>query len=83
MAAPDAPIEWPTVRARIAGYRLLLLTIWLVATLAALAVAATTHAGRIVMAVTTNHGVHAGDLVAFCAAYATALLVTTGVAIAG
>ena len=83
MAAPDAPIEWPTIRARIAGYRLLLLTVWLVATLAALAVAASTQAGRIVMSIATNLSVHAGDLVAFSAAYATALLVTAGVAIAG
>ncbi len=49
---------------------------WIGATLFGLAVAAETRIGPILVSLSYNHGIHAGDILAFAAAYATAALVT-------
>ncbi|MHA6627493.1 hypothetical protein ACU61A_18800 [Pseudonocardia sichuanensis] len=53
-----------------------LVAVWVTATLLGLAVAATTRIGPVLLALTRNHGVHLGDLVAFAAIYGGALVVT-------
>jgi hypothetical protein len=46
------------------------------ATLLGLAVAATTRIGPILLSVTSSHGVHLGDVLAFAVAYGSAILIT-------
>lgn len=53
-----------------------LLLAWALATLGGVLVAVTTRIGPVVLAITTNHGVHAGDLVGFGVCYGTVLLGT-------
>jgi hypothetical protein len=50
--------------------------VWVLATALGLAVAATTRIGPVVLALSRNHGVHLGDLVAFAVVYAVALVIT-------
>ncbi|HYH32317.1 MAG TPA: hypothetical protein VD903_18260 [Pseudonocardia sp.] len=50
--------------------------VWAFATLIGLGVAATTRIGPTLFAVSTNHGVHLGDVVAFAVAYGAALVLT-------
>ena len=54
----------------------LILALWGAATPIRLAVAAWTAVGPVLVVVTRGHGVHAGDLVAFAAAYSTAAVLT-------
>jgi hypothetical protein len=62
-----------------AGWRprgITLIAVWIMATLLALGVAATTRIGPILFTLSPRHGVHLGDLLAFAASYATALVIT-------
>ena len=54
----------------------LILALWGAATAFGLAFAAWTAVGPVLVVVTRGHGVHAGDLVAFAAAYSTAAVLT-------
>jgi hypothetical protein len=56
-----------------AGRRLI---VWILATSLALAVAATTKIGPIVLTLTPNHGVHLGDVIAFVLSYVAAAVIT-------
>lgn len=58
------------------GRMLIIAVVWVGATLFGLAVAAATRIGPVVLKVSTNHGVHFGDIVAFVGSYIVALLVT-------
>jgi hypothetical protein len=49
---------------------------WAAATLLGLVVAVTTRIGPVVLTVSARHGVHLGDLLAFAAAYAAAVVIT-------
>jgi hypothetical protein len=55
---------------------LIIAVVWVGATLFGLAVAATTTVGPVVLELTSRHGVHFGDIVAFVGSYIVALLVT-------
>jgi hypothetical protein len=50
--------------------------VWIAATLVGLAVAATTRIGPILFVISTSHGVHLVDLLAFAVSYALALVIT-------
>jgi hypothetical protein len=52
------------------------IAVWVTATLLGLAVAATTRIGPILLSVSSSHGVHLGDVLAFAAAYGAAILIT-------
>jgi hypothetical protein len=54
----------------------LLLALWGAATAFGLAFAAWTSVGPVLVVLTRGHGVHAGDMVAFTAAYLTAAVLT-------
>jgi hypothetical protein len=54
----------------------LLALVWGAATAFALAFAALTKIGPVVLTLTARHGLHAGDLVALVAAYSEALVLT-------
>lgn len=56
--------------------RVTVVAAWVLATLLGLGVAATTRIGPTVLTLSTNHGVHLGDVVAFAVAYAAALMIT-------
>ncbi len=53
-----------------------MIAVWVTATLLGLAVAATTRIGPILLSVSSTHGVHLGDVLAFAAAYGAAILIT-------
>lgn len=61
---------------RPATRRVAVVLVWGLATALGLAVAATTRIGPVVLRVTSSHGVHLGDVLAFALAYAAAGLVT-------
>ncbi|MGH3584811.1 MAG: hypothetical protein ACRDQ0_00670 [Pseudonocardia sp.] len=52
------------------------IAVWVLATLVGLAVAATTKVGPVVLTLTHRHGVHLGDLLAFVVAYGAAGLIS-------
>jgi hypothetical protein len=64
------------VRRRVRERRTLLIAVWGVATLLGLGVAATTFIGPVVLVLTSRHGVHLGDLVAFGVAYLAAAVIS-------
>lgn len=55
---------------------LLVAAVWAVATAVGLGFAAVTTVGPVALQLSQNHGVHLGDLIAFAAAYGTAMLAT-------
>ncbi len=55
---------------------MIIAVVWVGATLFGLAVAATTRIGPVVLKVSTNHGIHFGDIAAFVGSYIAALFVT-------
>jgi hypothetical protein len=59
------------------SYWILIVTIWTAATACALAFAALTEIGPVVLAITRTHGVHLGDLVAAAAGYGGAALLSS------
>ena len=67
------------VRRRARARRMPLITVWGLATLLGLGVAATTWIGPVVLVITSRHGVHLGDLVAFGLAYLAAAVITIGI----
>jgi hypothetical protein len=52
------------------------IAVWVTATLLGLAVAATTRIGPSLLSVSSAHGVHLGDVLAFAVAYGAAILIT-------
>ena len=56
--------------------RAAVILVWVAATLAGLAVAATSRIGSILFAVSADHGVHVGDLLAFAVFYVAAIVLT-------
>jgi hypothetical protein len=68
--------ERPAASGRRLARRTMLIGVWVAATLFGLGVAATTRIGPIVLTVSTSHGVHLGDLLAFAVAYSAALAIT-------
>jgi hypothetical protein len=52
------------------------IAVWGTATLLGLAVAATTRIGPILLTVSSSHGVHLGDALAFVVAYGAAIMIT-------
>ena len=63
-------------RRRMARRRGLITVVWLVATAISLGIAAKTSIGPVVLKLSNNHGVHAGDLVGFAGCYLSALALT-------
>jgi hypothetical protein len=63
-------------RRRIARRMGLVTAVWLIATAISLGTAATTAIGPVVLELSNNHGVHAGDLVGFAGCYLGALALT-------
>ena len=53
-----------------------MIAVWVTATLLGLAVAATTRIGPTLLTVSSSHGVHLGDVLAFAAAYGAAIMIT-------
>jgi hypothetical protein len=73
----DAEVRDTARKEPAAGTRAgLTLSVWVAATSVGLGVAATTKVGPVVIAVSTHHGVHLGDLLAFSVAYTAALVIT-------
>lgn len=56
--------------------RAAVIAVWVTATLLGLAVAATTRIGPVLLTVSSSHGVHLGDVLAFAAAYGAAIMIT-------
>ena len=63
-------------RRRIARHSGLVTAVWLIATAISLGVAAKTSIGPVVLELSKNHGVHAGDLIGFAGCYLSALALT-------
>ncbi|HXT43354.1 MAG TPA: hypothetical protein VN748_04445 [Pseudonocardiaceae bacterium] len=63
-------------RRRMARRMGLITAVWLIATAISLGIAAKTSIGPVVLKLSKNHGVHAGDLVGFAGCYLSALAVT-------
>ena len=76
VAAKCVEQEEPAGHRRTHARRVVVIVVWVAATLIGLATAATTRIGPIVLTVSAHHGVHVGDLLAFAAAYSAALAVT-------
>lgn len=69
--------RWPVERLLLVGT--VVLAIWGAATVFVLAVAATTEIGPVVLDLSTNHGIHLGDLAAAAVAYVVATGLTAWV----
>lgn len=66
-------------RRRIARRTGLLTAVWLIATAIGFGIAAKTSIGPVVLTLSKDHGVHAGDLVGFAGCYLSALALTAKV----